>query len=166
MHKTLIAATRSAVLLGGTTLPMTAQVPTQPRYKNTQKCAIPPGGNHNACITVRWEAQINYRADGTRYWAVRPMSVTYRNDSTNGIATFNPNNYFAYTVNRGSCVYPLVGLQSYGSVQMGPSTGPRTIPFPNTAFRQDFRCPTWTTPVRINNGSTVQLTSRWSDPAV
>jgi hypothetical protein len=162
MHKTLIAAAMTTVLSGVTALPLTAQMYGY-NYKSTRTCSIPPGGNGSACITVRWQY---YVPIGAAYRLVRPMSVTYINYSTNGIATFNPNYYFGYTVNRGSCVQPYVGLQSYGSVQMGPSTGPRTILRPNTTFLPESRCPAWSTPVRLNNGSTVTLTSRWSDPSV
>jgi hypothetical protein len=162
MHKTLMAAAMTTVLSGVTALPLTAQSTTY-WYRYTQDCAIPPGGTNNACITVKWEYK---SSNNYEYWLVRPISVVYRNDSTNGTATFSPNNYFAYTVNRGSCVQPYVGLQSYGAVNVNAKTVRRPIPFPNTAFQPNWRCPAFSTPVRIGGGSTVTLTARWSGVSV
>lgn len=150
MRKTLIAAAMTTVL-GVTPLPLKTSAAVSAISYSTQKCGVPPGGKGNVCVTVQWEESY---INGS--WMVQPVKVKYGNSSKNGTAKFDPNYFYSFTVNRGNCVRPYVGLVRYGLYTVGPG-GTRIFPVPNKHLFQDFRCPTFSTSVSIGGGSILKL---------
>lgn len=148
----------TATILGVSALPLRTLTQVTPSKKYTQKCGVPPGGKANVCVTVTW---LYFTYEGT---SVRASEVKYVNDGRNSTAEFNPNTFLSYTVNRGTCERPYVGVQRYGSVNVG-SGGTRNIPY-TTQFYPGFRCPAFSTLVNIGGGKTLRLISRWSDPGI